>query len=140
MGLLESRFLNFDFLLMLDINEGIIPSGNKVDPLLPETLKKQMGLSSYKEREELMKYYFFRTIFSSKDVILLYLSGSSSTEKFVKSRFIEQLILMIELKDQCVISPHKLPFIINLPKVEEAGIKKRNCLCKRGFCLWAIKK
>jgi len=46
---------------MLDINEGIIPSGNKVDPLLPETLKKQMGLSSYKEREELMKYYFFRT-------------------------------------------------------------------------------
>jgi len=31
---------------------------------------------------------------------------------------------MIELKDQCVISPHKLPFIINLPKVEEAGIKK----------------
>ncbi len=93
MGMLEARSLSFDYLFVLDVNEGVLPSTEKVDPLMPEVLKTELGLSGFKERENLFKYNFFRLVDSSKRVFLFFQSGQTSDEKKIRSRFIEQLIL-----------------------------------------------
>ena len=72
MGMLESRSLSFDYLFVLDVNEGILPGTEKIDPLIPESLKFELGLSSFKDREKLIKYNFFRLIDSSKNVFVFY--------------------------------------------------------------------
>ncbi len=97
MGALEARGLNFENLILLDVNEGILPPSQKVDPLLPEFLKMSLKLSNYKEREKLVKYNFFRMIDSAKNVHIFYQSGESSEDKKVRSRFVEELILEGEL-------------------------------------------
>lgn len=96
MGMLESRLLRFQTLFILDVNEGILPPDNKIDPLIPGIIKKEIGLPTYIDLENKYKYYFFRLIDSSENVKLFYQKGETNDEKKVRSRFIEQLLFQIE--------------------------------------------
>ncbi len=99
LGLLEARLLSFDYLFIVDTNEGLLPSYEKIDPLLPNDIKTALGLENYRDKENLIKYYFFRNVFSSKKkVYVLYQTGSTSIQKATRSRFVDQLILQLELK------------------------------------------
>lgn len=98
MGMLEARMLSFENLIIADVNEGVLPKGDKIDPLLPDEIKNELGLPSFKEKEMLMKYNFFRLVYSAKNVHIMYKSGYTGTEKFLRSRFVEQIILLNELK------------------------------------------
>ncbi|AEA33035.1 PD-(D/E)XK nuclease family protein [Hippea maritima] len=98
MGMLEARSLSFDEVIVADVNEGVLPSIDKIDPLLPEEIKVALGLTSFKQKEALVKYNFFRLIYSSSKAHIMYKVGSTGMEKFIKSRFAEQLILLEELK------------------------------------------
>ncbi len=100
MGMLEARALSFNYLFIPDVNEGILPSIDKIDPLLPEDIKRTIGLTSFKEKEQLMKYYFFRLIYSCKNVFILYRSANATKDKTSRSRFVEQLILLKELLEK----------------------------------------
>ena len=111
MGMLEARGLCFENLIIADVNEKILPNTEKIDPLLPEPIKREIGLSSYKEKEALIKYNLFRLIYSSKKVYLLYRTGSTSDEKIEKSRFIEQIILTEKID-----KVNKTQFILPLKK------------------------
>jgi len=98
MGMLEARMLKFNTLHILDVNEGILPPDNKIDPLIPGTLKKEIGLPGYKEIEDKYKYYFFRLIDSCENVNIYYQKGETTDEKKIRSRFVEQLLFQIELE------------------------------------------
>jgi len=100
MGVLEARLLTFDNIIIADVNEGILPAGDKIDPLLPESLKVELGLTSFKEKEMLMKYNFFRLVYSAKETFVLFKSGTSGNDKFVRSRFVEQLIFIKEKEEK----------------------------------------
>ena len=100
MGMLEARSLSFDEVVVADVNEGVLPSADKIDPLLPEEIKVALGLTSFKQKEALVRYNFFRLIYLSKKAHIMYKVGSTGMEKFIKSRFAEQLILLEELKDK----------------------------------------
>ncbi|WP_025209092.1 PD-(D/E)XK nuclease family protein [Hippea sp. KM1] len=100
MGMLEARSLSFDEVVVADVNEGVLPSADKIDPLLPEEIKVALGLTSFKQKEALVRYNFFRLIYSSRKAHIMYKVGSTGMEKFIKSRFAEQLILLEELKDK----------------------------------------
>ncbi|MCX8085257.1 MAG: hypothetical protein N3C60_10085, partial [Calditerrivibrio sp.] len=117
MGMLESRGLKFDTLFILDVNEGILPNYDKVDPLLPEMVKRYLGLPTYKEKELLMRYNFFRAVYSAKKVFLFYRSGEEKGEKYTRSRYIEQLILTKELNEKRRIS---------IPKINTPFVYKKN--------------
>ncbi len=100
MGMLEARSLSFDEVVVADVNEGVLPSADKIDPLLPEEIKVALGLTSFRQKEALVRYNFFRLIYSSKKAHIMYKVGSTGMEKFIKSRFAEQLILFEELKNK----------------------------------------
>jgi len=102
MGMLEARLLSFENIVLADVNEGVLPAGDKIDPLLPEEIKVELGLTSFKEKEMLMRYNFFRLVYSSKNAYVMYKSGATGVDKYEKSRFVEQLILLNEVKKKNV--------------------------------------
>jgi ATP-dependent helicase/nuclease subunit B len=87
-GVLESRNISFDTVIMLDINEGIIPQAKKINPLIPLGIYDILGIPSPEYNEEIFRYYFYRLVRSARNVHLLYIDS----EEKPRSRYIEQLI------------------------------------------------
>lgn len=91
LGFLETRLLSFEKIVVLDVNEGVLPPPQEFNPLLTEEIKRWFGIPIY--RNELWFYYFERLIKSSKEAHLLYLVvEKSKTQEFREpSRFILKL-------------------------------------------------
>lgn len=106
MGMLETRGLRFDRVIVMDVNEGIVPGIYKYDPILPVGLRRILGLSDYKDRESLYAYNFFRLINGASISHIIYNTGEDLEGKNIKSRFVEQLIWEIE-KAKGILPPDK---------------------------------
>ena len=118
MGLLETRSLKFDKILFFDLNEGVIPSSNKFDPLLSNSIKKQLGLFTYRESEEIFRHYFRSVILSAREAHLYYISDGEK----VKSRFLEEFIWEKELEEKNI--KELKPSILFGYKIEKNKEKK----------------
>lgn len=90
MGLLETRTLDFDHVVMLSANEGILPAGNKSNSLLLYEIKKHFHLSTYEQNDAIYGYHFFHLLQRAKDIHLIY-NADSSDEVAEESRFIKQI-------------------------------------------------
>jgi len=87
LGLLETRSLNFDNVIIMDVNESVLPSLKIYEPLIPREVMVSIGLNRLEKEEEIQRYQFRRLISSAKNVYLIY---QDSPDK-EKSRFIEEL-------------------------------------------------
>lgn len=87
-GVLESRNIAFDTVIMLDVNEGIMPQAKKINPLIPLGIYDILGIPSPEYNEEIFRYYFYRLIRSARNVHLIYIDAEDKP----RSRYIEQLI------------------------------------------------
>jgi len=90
-GLLETRALDFDTVIISSVNEGVMPSGRGYSTLLPNDLKLKHGLLGYSEKDKIYSYHFYRLIQRAKEVFLIYNSNKEGLNKGEKSRFIYQL-------------------------------------------------
>ncbi len=97
-GVLESRNIRFDTVIMLDVNEGVIPQAKKINPLIPLGIYDNLGIPSPEYNEEIFRYHFYRLIRSAGNVHLLYIDS----EEKPRSRYIEQLIWEKELATQTI--------------------------------------
>jgi ATP-dependent helicase/nuclease subunit B len=88
MGILETRTLKFNRVIIFDSNEDILPPIKKYDPLLPYTLRKKLGILYYTDYEALYRYYFRRLIFGAGEADVVYIKNDKKT----RSRFIEEII------------------------------------------------
>ena len=102
LGLLETRLLKFDRVFVIDVNEGILPPSEEVDPLLPSSFRPVLGLPEREREEEIIWYHFQRLIRSAKEVYLLWQSNVLSQDKgelkMERSRFVERLLWEEEKK------------------------------------------
>jgi len=120
LGMLESRLLSFKNLFILDVTEDALPGLSADDPLLPDSLRKEIGLPTLFERERVMAHTFYRLILSSHNVFLFYQTGTGKVglldDKKSRSRFIEELLWEIEKDRKQIIKPGEPPlFAISLP-------------------------
>ncbi len=92
MGILESRTLDFDNVIMLSVNEGKLPTGKSVNSFIPYDLKKYFKLPTYSERDAVFAYHFYRLLQRAKNVSLIYNSETDDFGNGEKSRFITQLL------------------------------------------------
>ena len=90
MGLLETRTLDFDHVVMLSVNEGILPSGNTDNSLILYEIKKKFHLSTYEQNDAIYGYHFFHLLQRASDVHLIY-NADSSDEVAEESRFVKQI-------------------------------------------------
>ncbi len=88
LGLFETRSLNFENVIMLDVNEGALPTLQIYEPLIPREVMIGLNLDRLELEEEIQRYQFMRLISSAKQVHLIYQEGKDKE----RSRFIEELI------------------------------------------------
>ena len=91
MGVLETRALDFDRIILLSMNEGIFPVKKTAKSFIPYNLRRGFGLPTYEHQDSVWAYHFYRLIYRAKEVTLLYDTRSNGLQTGEKSRFIHQL-------------------------------------------------
>ncbi|MEM8929235.1 MAG: PD-(D/E)XK nuclease family protein [Bacteroidota bacterium] len=92
MGVLESRNLDFETVILTSVNEGILPAGKTQNSFIPYDIKKEFGLPTYKEKDAIYAYHFYRLIQRAKKVHIIYNTEPDVLLGNEKSRFISQLV------------------------------------------------
>ena len=100
MGMLETRLLDFDRIIMLSVNEGVLPQGKKENSFIPFDIKREFNLPTHQDHDAVFANHFYRLLQRGKNIDLVYLNGQndfgSSTER---SRFIEQIAFELPIKN-----------------------------------------
>lgn len=95
MGLLESRAIDFDNIIVMSMNERILPRKNPLKTLIPHLLRRAFGLTTIDDIESENAYNFFRLLSRSSNVALLYDSRVSGVAAGEISRYLLQLQLSL---------------------------------------------
>jgi hypothetical protein len=126
MGLLESRGLDFDQLIVLGANEGSLPRIKPPDSFLPHNIRRAFGLPVPEHQDAIFAYVFYRLLHRSDAVTLVYNSLITDNSTGELTRFVQQLqfeshIPIITQSKNMGIQPqlpkpivvHKSPDVIN---------------------------
>ena len=97
MGVLETRNLDFDNVLMLSVNEGTLPKKANDNSFIPYNLRTEFGLTTSKHKTAVFAYYFYRLIQRAKKVRMIYNCSSEGMVKGEMSRFMTQLLIETNL-------------------------------------------
>ena len=93
MGVLETRNLDFEHLLILSCNEGNMPKGENDPSFIPHILRKAYGLTTTEHKTAIYSYYFYRMIQRAKDVTFLYCNATDDGHTGEMSRYMLQLLV-----------------------------------------------
>lgn len=123
MGVLETRALDFDRLIILSMNEGIFPQRKAANSFIPYNLRRGFGLPTYEHQDSVWAYHFYRLIERASHVSLLYDTRSNGLQTGEVSRFVHQLHYHYEvpMRDKLVVynvSSSKTPPLA-VPKRED---------------------
>ena len=138
MGVLESRVLDFDTVIITSVNEGKFPAGKSMNSFIPYDVKRELGLPTYKEKDAIYTYHFYHLLQRAKNIYLLYNTEADGIDGGEKSRFITQLL--VEKQDNHNITEHiynaNVPDIaykkISIPKSENV-LKRLKEISETGF-------
>ncbi|MCR4852559.1 MAG: PD-(D/E)XK nuclease family protein [Prevotella sp.] len=93
MGVLETRNLDFDHVLVLSCNEGNIPRNVSNASFIPYSLRKAFGLTTIDHKVSVYSYYFHSMLQRAKDVTLLYNNSTEDGHTGEMSRFMLQWLV-----------------------------------------------
>ena len=93
MGMLESRVLDFETVILVSVNEGILPAGKTQNSFIPFDVKLENGLPTYKEKDAVYTYHFYRLLQRAHNVYLVYNTEADVLNGGEPSRFIAQMHL-----------------------------------------------
>ena len=93
MGMLESRVLDFDTVIIASVNEGVLPSGKTNNSFIPFDVKLENKLPTFKEKDAVYTYHFYHLLQRAKNIHILYNTEADVLTGGEKSRFITQLEL-----------------------------------------------
>lgn len=91
LGVLETRNLDFERVIMLSTNEGVLPSGRTTNTLIPLSLKNHFRIPTYSDKDAIYAYHFYRFLQRAKEIYLIYNSETEATGKGEASRFVMQI-------------------------------------------------
>ena len=93
MGVLETRNLDFDHVLLLSCNEGNIPRGINDSSFIPHSIRQAYELTTIDNKVTIYAYYFHRLLQRAGDVTILYNSSTEDGQRGEMSRFMLQLMV-----------------------------------------------
>ena len=138
MGMLETRVLDFKTVILSSVNEGILPSGKSNNSFIPFDLKKQFNLPTYKEKDAVYTYHFYRLLHRAENVYLLYNTEADGLNGGERSRFLMQLetyAMPNHTVTQNVVIP-KVPKIehqLQVVNKESTMLKRIKDIANKGF-------
>ena len=93
MGVLETRNLDFEHILVLSCNEGKMPKGVNDASFIPYSLRKAYGLTTIDNKVAIYAYYFHSLLQRSRDITLCYNNATEDGQSGEMSRFMLQLLV-----------------------------------------------
>ena len=93
MGVLETRNIDFDHLLLLSCNEGNMPKGINDSSFIPYTIRKAHHLTTIDNKVALYSYYFHRLLQRAGDITIAYNNSTDNGHTGEMSRFMLQLLV-----------------------------------------------
>lgn len=131
MGMLETRTLDFENVILLSCNEDILPSGKSINSFIPFELKRVFGLPTYNDKDSIFAYHFYRLLQRATNIYLLYNTEHDALGSGEKSRFLTQLIYELPKANPNVVITEKLISIpISAEKESNIAIEKTAAILK----------
>ena len=93
MGVLETRNLDFDHVLLLSCNEGNMPRGVNDSSFIPHSIRQAYELTTVENKVSIYAYYFHRLIQRASDVTILYNNSTEDGQRGEMSRFMLQMLV-----------------------------------------------
>lgn len=100
MGMLESRCLDFEHVIILGMNEGVMPKRSVNPSFIPDSLRRANGMPVLENQDAIAAYLFYRLLQRSEKITLVYDGLGGDTEAAEPSRFIRQLAYESKLNFQ----------------------------------------
>lgn len=92
-GVLETRAMDFDNVLLLNVEEGVVPNVSADLSYIPYYLRKAYGLETHEEATDVYAYNFFRLTYRAKKVTMLFTGSETGKDKKTMSRFLRQMMV-----------------------------------------------
>jgi RecB family exonuclease len=150
MGLLETRAMSFEGVIVVDFNDHIIPKRSVKDKFISTNIKKHLGLPTIKDREDLQKYYYYKLFSSAKMITICYVQDEQNQlsrfahEIFESNKFSTQIKLYENILynlQPLKADQNEIIVDIDLSANEwSATSLKRYLQCKRAYYYKYIKK
>jgi len=109
MGVLESRLLDFETVIISGVNEGVLPAGKQQNSFIPYDVKIENLLPTFKEKDAIYTYHFYRLLQRAKNIYIIYNTDPDVLTGGEPSRFIKQLE---------VDATHKLSHSLSIPNAQ----------------------
>jgi hypothetical protein len=122
MGLLESRNLNFDKVVFLGFNEGIIPKTSIGNSFIPDSIRRAFGLPVLENLDAISSYMVYRLLQRAKDINFVYNSLTDESNTGEVSRILRQL----EYESGFDFNYHSLDLQVVTEPREEVVIDKKD--------------
>jgi CRISPR/Cas system-associated exonuclease Cas4 (RecB family) len=120
MGVLETRALDFDNLIITSMNEGIFPKKQTAPSFVPYNLRKGFGMPTTEHQDSIFAYHFYRLIHRAKNIFFLYDTRTEGLQTGEVSRFIHQLKYHYKLP----IAEKLMTYDISIDKQEKIQVEK----------------
>lgn len=106
MGMLETRVLDFENIILVSANEDILPSARNHNSFIPFEIRREFGLPTHHEQQAVFAYHFYRLLQRCTNAWLIYNAESDELGGGEKSRFLSQIM-------------HELPAYSPLNRISE---------------------
>jgi hypothetical protein len=136
MGMLESRVLDFETVIISSVNEGILPAGKSQNSFIPFDVKLENGLPTYKEKDAVYTYHFYRLLQRAEQAYIIYNTEPDVLKGGEKSRFITQLeIENLHNINYYIVSPNvpSIPKKLKQITKTESVIEQLKLIAEEGF-------
>lgn len=91
MGVLETRALDFDNIIITSMNEGVFPMSRATNSFIPYNLRKGFQLPTYEHQDSIYAYHFYRLINRAKRIYFLYDTRTEGMQSGEVSRYYNQI-------------------------------------------------
>jgi CRISPR/Cas system-associated exonuclease Cas4 (RecB family) len=92
MGILETRLLDFNNVIFLSMNDGVMPRSHQSFSYIPHNLRYAYGMPTREDQDAIYAYYFYRLVQRASNVSVFYNSRSDGLNSGEKSRYIYQML------------------------------------------------
>ncbi|MGD9978322.1 MAG: PD-(D/E)XK nuclease family protein [Bacteroidales bacterium] len=120
MGFLETRSLDFENVIILSMNDNVLPGATHKPSFITPSLRFAYGLPDYRHQNAIYAYYFYRLIQRAENIYLTYADKTEGTRSGEMSRFVLQLVMESDRSIQNI----KVKFDLGLTPEPAIFIKK----------------
>ncbi|MBP5213545.1 MAG: PD-(D/E)XK nuclease family protein [Bacteroidales bacterium] len=123
MGVLETRAVDFERIVMLSMNEGTIPAKPVQNTFIPNSLREAFGLPTQNYRDDVYAYHFYRLLARAREAVFLYDCRADGMQSGEPSRYLLQLKYLsdakIEIRTPAAPISSEDPYVVSVRKDEQ---------------------